>query len=56
MTFYLVVPIVLVRSRLLSGHPLGNNCPLGCPHVLFVLCIFVIFVISRFVLRTGFGF
>ena len=29
---------------LLSGHLLGNSCPLGWPFVLIVYCLFVIFI------------
>ena len=42
------VCMFLVRSTLLRGHLLGKNCPLGLPYVLFVSCLFVILVISRF--------
>ena len=31
----------LVRFWLLSGHLLGNSCPLGWPFVLIVFCLFV---------------
>ena len=46
----------LVWFGLLSGHLLGNTCSLGSPYVLFVFRLFVILVISGFVLRAGFGF
>ena len=36
------VQIILVRFRLLRGHLLGKSCSL------FVFCLFVISVISRF--------
>ena len=29
---------------LLSGHLLGNSCPLGWSYVLIVFCLFVIFM------------
>ena len=58
MTFHLTcVHIILVRFELLSFHLLGNSCSLGGPYVLFVFCLFVIMVISRFgFCRAGFGF
>ena len=40
--------ILLVQFGLLSGHLLGNSCPLGWPFVLIVLCIFVIFIYFPF--------
>ena len=36
--------ILLVRFGLLSGHLLGNSCPLGGPFVLIVVCLFVTFI------------
>ena len=36
--------IHLVRFGLLSGHLLGNSCPLGWPYVLIVFCLFVFFL------------
>ena len=49
--------ILLVRFGLLSGHLLGNSCPLGLPFVLIVFCLFVLFIYFPFmVLRAGFGF
>ena len=50
MTFHLTcVYIILVRFGLLSGHLLGNTELLTrLTYVLFVFCLFVILVISRF--------
>ena len=45
--------MLLVQVVLLSGHLLGNSCPLGWPFVLVVFCIFVIFVISHFGFESG---
>ena len=47
--------IFLVRFGLLSGHLLGNSCPLGWPFVLIVFCLFVIVIILlvRFGLLSG---
>ena len=42
------VHILLVRFGLLSGHLLGNSCPLGLPYVLIVFCLFVFFVYFPF--------
>ena len=36
--------ILLVQFGLLSGHLLGNSCPLGKQFVLIVFCLFVIFI------------
>ena len=36
--------ILLVQFGLLSGHLLGNSCPLGQQFVLIVFCLFVIFI------------
>ena len=36
--------ILLVQFELLSGHLLGNGCPLGQQFVLIVFCLFVIFI------------
>ena len=33
---------------LLSGHLLGNSCPLGWPFVFIVFCLFVIFTYFPF--------
>ena len=49
----------LVRFWLLSGHLLGNSCPLGWPYVLIVFCLFVFFFYYLFpilALGAGFGF
>ena len=40
--------ILLVQFGLLSGHLLGNSCPLGEQFVLIVLCLFVIFIYFPF--------
>ena len=40
--------ILLVRYGLLSGHLLGNSCPLGWPYVLIVFCLFVILIYFPF--------
>ena len=55
MLVHIVFSSVWVAS---SGHFLGKSCPLPWSFVLFVFCLFVILVISRFVLvsRGGFGF
>ena len=42
--FLFVLSILLVQFGLLSGHLLGNSCPLGEQFVLIVLCLFVIFI------------
>ena len=36
--------ILLAQLELLSGHLLGNSCPLGEQFVLIVFCLFVIFI------------
>ena len=44
-------------NKLLSGHLLGNSCPLGWPFVLICLmsiCFF--YLVPMLVLRAGFGF
>ena len=47
--FHLVFVIILLgRFGLLSGHLLGNSCPLGRPYVLIVFCLFVIFIYFLF--------
>ena len=53
-TLYLFI-ILLVRFGLLSGHLLGKSCPFGWPCDLIVFGLLVILVISRLVLRAGFG-
>ena len=41
--------IYIVRFGLLSGHPLGNRCPLGWPSVLIIVfCLFVMFIYFPF--------
>ena len=49
---------ILVRFGLLSGHRLGNGCPLGWSYVLIVFFLFVNFIyfLFFFVLRAGFDF
>ena len=41
---YMCVHYTIVQFRLLSGHLLGNSCPLGYQFVLIVFCLFVIFI------------
>ena len=36
------------KFGLLSGHLLGNNCPLGKQFLLIVFCLFVIFTLIPF--------
>ena len=43
--------ILLVQFGLLSGHLLGNSCPLGKQFVLIVFCLFVIFIYFPFWFR-----
>ena len=45
--------VLLVRFGLLSGHLLGNSCPLGWPFVFSVFCLFVILVTSHFGFESG---
>ena len=40
--------ILLVQFGLLSGHLMGNSCPLGLQFVLIVFCLFVIFIYFPF--------
>ena len=40
--------ILLVQFGLLSGHLLGNSCPLGEQFVLIVFCLFTIFIYFPF--------
>ena len=55
--FHLIfVHYILVRFWSLSGHLLGNNCPLGRLFVLIVFCLFVIYLSLILVLRAGFDF
>ena len=44
--------ILLVLFGLLSGHLLGNSCPLGYQFVFIVFCLLVIFI-SRFGFKSG---
>ena len=44
---------ILVRFRLLSCHLLGKSCSFGELYVLFVLCLFVILVVSYFGFENG---
>ena len=48
MFHFIFVHILLVRFGLLSGHLLGNSCPLGEQFVLIVFCLFVIFIYFPF--------
>ena len=48
MFHHLIFRYILVRFWLVSGHLLGNSCPLGCSYVLIVLCLFVIFIFFPF--------
>ena len=48
------VHFTLVRFWLLSGHLLGNSCPLGWSFVLIVFCLFVFYSFPILVLRAGF--
>ena len=45
---FMFVIILLVQFGLLSGHLLGNSCPLGYQFVLIVFCLFVIFIYFPF--------
>ena len=44
MFHFIFVLILLVQFGLLSGHLLGNSCPLSKQFVLIVFCLFVIFI------------
>ena len=46
--FHFMFFILLVQFGLLSGHLLGNSCPLGKQFVLIVFCLFVIFIYFPF--------
>ena len=46
--------ILLVQFGLLSGHLLGNSCPLGCSHCILSICN--IYLFPFLVLRAGFAF
>ena len=55
-TLFLFI-ILSVQFGLLSGHLLGNSCPLGSQFVLIVfLSIFNIYLFRVLVLRAGFAF
>ena len=43
-----VAILVLVMVRWLSGHILGKSYSFGESYVLFVLCLFVVLVVSPF--------
>ena len=45
--------ILLVQFWLLSGHLLGNSCPLGMQFLLIVLYLFVIFIYFPFGFKSG---
>ena len=45
--------ILLVQFGLLSGHLLGNSCPLGLQFVLIVFCLFEIFIYFPFGFKSG---
>ena len=44
MFHFMFVHYSLIQFGLLSGHLLGNSCPLGKQFVLIVFCLFVIFI------------
>ena len=48
MFYIMFVHYTLVQFGLLSGHLLGNSCPLGEQFVLIVFCLFVIFIYFPF--------
>ena len=48
MFHFMLFIILLVQFGLLSGHLLGNSCPLGKQFVLIVICLFVIFIYFPF--------
>ena len=48
MSHFMFSIIPLVQFGLLSGHLLGNSCPLGLQFVLIVFCLFVIFIYFPF--------
>ena len=47
------VHYTLSGVRMLSGHLLGNSCPLDWPFVLIVFCVFVFLLISHFGFESG---
>ena len=54
---FMFVHYILVQYGLLSGHLLGNSCPLGWQFVIIVFCLLVIFIYFPFLLlRAGFAF
>ena len=56
MTFHLMcVHIIFGSVWVADWPPLGNSCSLGWPYVLFVFCLFVILVISRFGFKGWIG-
>ena len=48
MFHFMLFIVLLVQFGLLSGHLLGNSCPLGLQFVLIVFCLFVIFIYFPF--------
>ena len=44
MFYFMFVHYTFSSVGLLSGHLLGNSCPLGEQFVLIVFCLFVIFI------------
>ena len=44
MFHFMFVHCTFSSVGLLSGHLLGNSCPLGKQFVLIVFCLFVIFI------------
>ena len=46
---------LLVWFGLLSGHLLGNSCPLGWPFVLIFFYLFVIFIYCDVTIFSGGG-
>ena len=44
MSHFMFVHNTFSSVWLLSGHLLGNSCPLGKQFVLLVFCLFVIFI------------
>ena len=51
--FHMFVHIILVRFRLLSGHPLRKSCSLGWPYVHFIFLPFLILFIISFGFEDG---
>ena len=48
-----VLDNVFVRYWYVSDHLLGKSCSFGLPNVLFVLCLFVVLVVSDFDFHGG---